>query len=237
METTKNIAFVPETKPLAIWSIFVQPLSTLGSLSQQPRWFLPLLLTAIYSTAINYYVTSRIGFVRLLAAVARSSGTIDPEAVIQSAMAHKTQIIVVQAVSAFLGGFVTPLFIALVLWLLVLSIGGDVIFKNVLAVAAHVALFTAVVKESMLAIAVTASNNLDTFNISNPLATNLGFFIHSNSPAASRILSSLDLITIINVLLIIVGLTKVSHKLSPTAACMIVIIPWSIYVAGSAWMA
>jgi hypothetical protein len=177
-------------------------------------------------------MVSRVGLARLIAIAAKSSATIDPDAMLQNAMAHQTQMIVMQSVFSFLGVFLTALSVAVVLWLLVLLAGGDTTFKNVLAVSAHVYFFTTVLKYSMLAVSLTVNNDPDTFNPLNPLATNLAFFIHAGSPAVSRILSCLDIITLATLFLFITGLSKVCDRLSRIAASVVVLVPWLLYVVG-----
>jgi hypothetical protein len=134
----------------------------------------------------------------------------------------------------FLGAFATSALIALILWLLVMLVGGDAVFKKVLALTAHVALFTAAVRETMLAVTVTLNGDLNSFDFNNPLATNLAFFVHSSSRFTARIFSALDIVTIATVVLLALGLTKVSKRVSPTAAWLVVIIPWALFVIGAA---
>src|SRR5262249_59642642 len=107
---------------------------------------------------------------------AHSNTSLGPDAVLQNALAHKTQVMLIQSISTFLGAFAVAAVVALILWLVILMIGGDTVFKNVLSVAAHVALLTTVARESMLALTVTVNNDFDSFDLNNPLATNLAFF-------------------------------------------------------------
>ena len=218
MENIKSRELLPDAAPAALWSIFFSPLATLNSLSRRPRWLFPLLLAGGYSTAVSYYVIARLGFVRLIAKTVQASPQLDPDTVVQNALAHQTQIMLFQSISTFLGAFATASLIALILWLVVLLVGGDVVYKNVLSVSAHVALFTTVVRQTMLAVTVTVNNDLDSFDFNNPLATNVAFFVHTSSKFAARILSSLDIVTITTVVLLALGLSKVSKRLSPTAA-------------------
>ena len=235
MENIKSRELLPEAAPFALWAIFFSPLATIESLSRRPRWFIPLLVAGIYSTAVSYYVIARFGFAALVAKSAQASSQLDPDMVLQHALANKTQIIVVQSISTFLGAFATSSLIALVLWLLVILVGGDAVFKKVLALTAHVALFTAAVRETMLAVTVTLNSDLNSFNFNNPLATNLAFFVHSSSRFTARVFSALDIVTIATVVLLALGLTRVSKRVSPTAAWLAVLIPWAIYVVGGAW--
>lgn len=230
MQDANTLELLPQDRPLPPWSVFFSPIATFNSLSQRPRWLLPLLIAAVYSTAANYYVVTRLGFVRLVARAAHANTSLDPEALLQNALAHQTQIMLIQSVSTFLGVFVTTAAIALILWLVILLFGGDTIYKNVFSVAAHAALLTIVAKETMFILAATVNNDLDSFDLDNPLATNLAFFVHLGSPAAVRIFSHLDVITISNLVLIALGLPRVARGLRPATSFMVVMLPWVIYV-------
>ena len=123
MENIKSRELLPEAAPFALWAIFFSPLATIESLSRRPRWFIPLLIAGIYSTAVSYYVIARFGFAALVAKSAQASSQLDPDMVLQHALANKTQIIVVQSIATFLGAFATSALIALILWLLVILVG------------------------------------------------------------------------------------------------------------------
>src|SRR5262245_19288656 len=107
MESTIAREFIAPQKRMKFWSIFLSPIATLESLSQEPRYFLALLAGAVYSTATSYYAVSRVGLARLVTAAAKASGAVDPDAMLQNAAAHGTQIIVAQSAFTFLGGFLT----------------------------------------------------------------------------------------------------------------------------------
>ena len=233
MELSREKSPAPGFRRLAFGSMFSRPAATLDSLSGRPRWFLPLLLAATYSVAVNYFVVRRIGLVRLMGAALQVNTAIDPQALLENAVAHKTEILFFQGLATFAGTLVTAFVVAKVLWLIITVIGQDVHFKKVLAVVAHVTMLTVVVRESMLALTATAMRNLDNLDLRNPLATNLAFFLHPRSPIASNLLGSLDLITLANIFLLALGLSKVSNRLSFRAACILVIVPWGVYVGVS----
>ena len=237
MEAIERSDVVQDARPVASWLIFVSPLRTLESLCDAPRWFIPLALAAVSSAAVDHYVSRRIGFEYLVLAAAKSTGTLDPDGMVHNALAHKTQILAIQSVGSFLGVFVTAAILALILWLLVLCVGGEVTYKRVLAVLAHVSLVYVGARQSMLALAVSLNQDPAALDLRNPLATNIGYFVHSSSPITARIFSSLDLLTLTAEILVVLGLTRVSRGLSRAAACAIVFIPWGLYVAGRAWMA
>jgi hypothetical protein len=213
--------------------MFSNPVAALGRLSENPSWFLPLLLAAVWSVAVNFYLVRRIGFVRLMSSTLQANAAFDRNAVIETALAHRAQILTIQWLLTFAGTFLTALVVAKVLWLVLTVVGKDVPFRSMLAVVAHVTMLTVVVKQSMLALTATVIGNLDNLNLRNPLATNPAFFFDLASPVAVRVLTSLDVITLANILLLALGLTRVVHGLSFRAACIVVTVPWGAFIGAT----
>jgi hypothetical protein len=236
MERSDQRPAAPGFRPPAFGSMFSRPAATLDSLREQPRWFYPLLVAAVYSAAVNFYVIWRIGLQRLMNASLQANVSVDPQAVLESALAHKTMILFSQGLASFAGTFVTAFVVAKVLWLILTVIGQDLYFRKVLAVVAHVTMLTVVIRQSMLAVTATVIPSLDNLDIRNPLATNLAFFLHPKSPLLFRLLSSFDLITFTNILLLGLGLNRVSNRLSFRTACILVLVPWGVYTGASLLM-
>jgi hypothetical protein len=220
-------------QPISFWSIFVRPLATLDSLRERPHWLYPVWVSGIVSVAANLYVIRRIGLVRMIEASIHAESIIDPQTVLQNALEHQLQILCFQAFSTLLGSFIIALGTATILWLLLTSCGYDMSFKKGLAVVAHVNLLFVVLKEFMRVLTVLLIQDMNRLDLSNPLATNLAFFVRTASPAVLRLLTSLDVITFANMALLIVGLTKVCGKLSVKTASVMVIGPWIIYLGAA----
>jgi len=213
--------------------MFTSPVATLESLRERPQWFYPVLLAAAFSVVANFYVIQRIGLERLVSAMAQAGVALDPQAAVQNAMAHQSQIFTVQALSTVVNVFLTALVIAKVFWLLLTLCGVDISYKKILAIVAHANMLAVVLRECMLVLTATFIRDLSTLDLRNPLATNLAFFAAPKSPVAFHILSSLDVITFVNVYFLVVGLTKVCARLSLSAASVIVVVPWAFYVAAT----
>jgi hypothetical protein len=218
---------------VSFWSMFVRPISTLDSLREQPRWLFPILISGIISAAVNLYVIQRIGLNRLIEATTNAKAMIDPQAILQNALDHKTQILFFQALSTFVGAFLVALVTAMILWLLLTVCGYNVSFKQGLAVVVHVNLLSVVLREGMMMLAASFIHDVNQFDLNNPLATNIAFFVKPASPAILKLLSSLDVITFINMTLLIVGMTKVCRKLPIKAASLMVLGPWMIYIGAN----
>jgi hypothetical protein len=219
-----------ETKPASFWSIFTNPLAALNALSIHPRWLFPVFLSATVSVVANLYIIHRIGFIRMIQTAAQSNGMIDLDGAIQSATAHQTQILCFQAISAFISAFLVPLGISLIFWLLLIMFRQDIPYKIILAIVAHVNLLSVILRQGMLALTVSILREPDAFNLKNPLATNLAFFLQPASPTAFHLLSSLDILTFLTLALLILGLTKACRDLSVQTAAVTVILPWILYV-------
>jgi hypothetical protein len=217
----------------SFWTLFVRPLSTLASLRERPRWLYPALISGIVSAAVNFYVVQRIGLIRMIEATTNAKAMIDAQAILQNALEHKTQILCFQALSTVISSFLAAFGTATVLWLLLILFGYDMPFKRGLAVVTHVNLLSVVLRECMMMLATTFIGDMNQFDLNNPLATNIAFFVKPASPAAMRFLTSMDVITFLNIALLIAGLTKVSGKLPVRTASMMVLGPWTIYLGAT----
>ncbi len=221
------------TRPVSFWLMFIRPVATLESLREQPRWFYPTLCAALISATVNLYLIRRIGLNSLINAIVQTETAFDREGLAQNALAHGNQILFFQSAATFLGSFLVALLTAKVLWLLLTLLGRDLPFKKTLAVVAHANMLSVVLREGMIVLSVSIIQNPQAFDLKNPLATNAAFFLHPSSPVFSRFLAALDLITALNLGLLIIGLTKIAPKLSLRMASITVILPWTAYVGAT----
>jgi hypothetical protein len=218
---------------VSFWSMFGRPLSTLDSLRERPRWLYPVLVSGIISVAANFYVIQRIGLARMIEGSIDARSTIDSQTILQNALEHQVQILCFQALSTFVGSFLVALGTAAILWLLLSLCGYDMSFKKGFAVVAHVNLLSVVIRECMMMLTAFFVQDMHRFDLNNPLATNIAFFVQTSSPVVLRFLTSLDAITFTNMALLIVGLTKICGKLSVKTASMMVIGPWALYIGAT----
>jgi hypothetical protein len=198
-------------------------------LQPRPAWVLPLLAAASYSVAVNMYVVWRVGFTRLVSMAIHANAALGSDAVLESAAARRTQILIFQGFSTFAGTFITALIVAKVLWLVLAVTGDETPFRRILAVVARATFWIALIRQSMLALTLVLLSNAEAFDIRNPLATNPAFFLRPTSPAAFRCLSALDVLTITNLVLLAVGISKASGRLSFRGAFAAVFAPWAVY--------
>jgi hypothetical protein len=216
--------------------MFISPIKTFDSLRAQPRWFYPLSFSAAVSAAANLFVVQRIGLVRLVEAAFSEKTVIDPQSAIQNVLAHQGQVLGVQSTSIMANTFVTALVTAMVFWLLLTLFGFDISFKKALAGVVHANMPPIVIKGCLITLTAAVIQDVSTFDLRNPLATNIAFFLQPSSPVAFRILIALDAIKIMNLVLLIMGLTRLCPKLPVGRASILVLIPWAIYVGGTIYI-
>jgi hypothetical protein len=221
---------------VSFWSMFVRPLSMLDSLRERPRWLYPVLVSGIISVAANFYFIQRIGLNRMIENSLDAKSAIDPQTILQNALEHQVQILCFQAFSTFVGSFLAALGTAAIFWLLLTLCGYDMLFRKVFAVVAHVNLLSVVLRECMMMLTAFFVRDMHRFDLNNPLATNIAFFVQTASPALLRFLTSLDVITFAHMAFLIVGLTKVCGKLSVKTASIMVIGPWAGYLGATITM-
>jgi hypothetical protein len=214
----------------APWPRILKSLIT-PSFQENPRWLLPILVSGVLSTLVNFYVIQRIGFMRLIQSATQERVVIDAEGVLENALANKNQILAIQAVTSFIGPFLIVLAVATVLWLLLVFLGYNVPFKTNLAIAAHANMLAVVIKELMLVVTITIIPDITNFDLNNPLATNLAFFFRPISPILLRLFFSLDALTFLNMAMIITGLNRACPKLSKGVAALMIGIPWVFYLS------
>jgi hypothetical protein len=227
---TVNENLLSGTATPTFLSMFSNPLQTLASMRQHPRCIAATAVTATYVTALSYYVIQRVGLQNILESTIRATASVDPDALIAHAMAQKSQILLMQGISGFVGTWISVFGMALLYWLLVLVVGADATYERIAAISAHVTLFTTVVKQSMIALAATMTATPAAFNVKQPLATNLGFFIKPHSRALMQLAVSTDIIALSGLFLTMYGIRKVSDRLSSAEAAGVVLVPWLLYV-------
>jgi hypothetical protein len=225
-----SIASIGKLKPVSFWSMFISPLATFDSLRDRPRWFLPVLFSAIVSAAANFYIIRRIGLIQLIKAASQSNHMIDPQVAAQNILEHQNRILAIQAASVFVNVFVIALMTAVVFWLLLTILGYSISFRKSLAAVSHANMLPVIVRGCMTALAAAIIQDAGALNLRNPLATNIAFFIQPSSPVALRLLTSLDAIVLANAILLAIGLTRVCPQLSARAAHAMIFICWAAYI-------
>jgi Yip1 domain len=194
--------------------IFIEPGETFEDLARKPDFIGPLTLLILVSVAVTETMLARIGAVRIVRTAIEQSGqgsAMSPEqidaavergAAFAGLLAHIVSIMGVPVFLAAVAGF----------GLLVLNgfFGARVGFKAAFSVACYANLPS--VLGGMMAVAVMLFGDPEHFNPQSPAPSDLGFFLDSQhtSRAVYRLASSLDIFVIWFLILLAIGLSRVS---------------------------
>ena len=197
---------------------FIAPSKTFADILRSTSWWLPLLLMVVSTTALNVVIDRQVGFDRVyanqIASSPRQSERLDSLEPAQKAeaMAGGTKVMrgITYAFPVFL--IVILLIYSLIVWgCFNFILGAKTTFPQVFAVSWYAALPNLLIP--LIAIAVLyLGNGADTYDVKNPVGTNLAYYLTSAPPMLRGALQSLDLIKLWSVGLQILGMAIVARK-------------------------
>lgn len=220
---------VDSTPALSQWErvadTFIAPSKTFADIRRSASWWMPWIIISLLVTAYAFTVQQKVGWAQVYENVLRQN----PKAMerLQQAppdrVAATTNISIKATQYSFYAQPILLLLVGLVtsavLWgTLNFGFGGRARFGEVYAVWFYASLPMALV--AILAI-ITLYSGLDpgTFNIKNPIGTNLGYYLSSDSPQwLIGMLSSIDVLKIWTALLLTIGCAKVAQIKKSSAA-------------------
>lgn len=197
---------------------FTAPSKTFNDIRRCASWWLPFLLGALVTYGFVFALQSRVGWDR----VAENAMKQNPRAEEQMANASPEQRASILSISkkitmgALYGSPVLALIaaavFALVLWGTINFVfGGEATFIQVFAVWMYGTLPLAI-KGILIAITLFAGIDPESFNLENPIGTNLGYFLPSETPRwLSTFASSIDLFSLWSYVLVGIGLAIVAR--------------------------
>jgi hypothetical protein len=230
VETTS----APLTQVQRVLYVFTAPTKTFTDILRSTSWWFPFLLSMIISYAFVFTVQSKVGWDKVTessmkvqnpSALERMDKLPPDDRQKQMAMARN----ITQGISYAIP-VMTLLFTAifsLVLWATInFGFGGRATFGQVFAVWIYGSL--PILLQSVLAtVALLAGLDTDTFNMNNPVGTNLGYYLPPDSPKWMMTLgSAVDPIWIWGFFLIGIGLAVVAKV--KRSSGLIVIFGWWI---------
>jgi hypothetical protein len=224
-----------------IAGVFFEPAKTFEDVARRPSFVAPLLLVIVASLLFTGLYSQHVGWERMI----RHQIETSPRAAQQTPeqrdqgiqMGTKIAPIFGYGIS-LVGVPVGTLICAAVLLVMVKIMSAPVSFKQVFAVMCYSAMPGLIY--IALSIVVMFLKNPDDFDIKNPLAFNPGALMDpaTSSKFLYSLATSLDLFSAWKIVLIAVGLKAAAGKtLSFTGALVAVLIPWGIWVLGSASLA
>ncbi len=258
METETNHPTVPDTSfpppspttpekppPNAFKNLFgviFSPQATFEAISRKPRWLLPFLLYLGLMFLYIYSLVHMMGFEKFMRSTLGSNPT---DQKVQQIEQFIKMVDEKPGMAAFLYinpaviGLLFPVVLAGILLLVVTLTGGTSSFKKVLSVIVHISFATTLVTTIFSVGPLLISGDFDRFDIQNPIASNVGFFLN---PAEMNkfiysLAGSIDLLSFWMIFLLATGLTAASENLKKKTAYICLIVLWAVWILGKASIA
>ena len=222
--------------------IFIEPGETFEDIARKPNFIAPLVLLMLVSFAVAEAMIMKIGIQRIIMqslVLGGQAAKMDPEQlsmVVQRSAAIYSKVI---PIIALLG---TPVFllIAAGFWLLVLNVffAQRASFKQVFSVTCYANLPSIV--GAVMAVVVIFYGDPDSFNPRNVAPTNPGYFMNplTSSHALLAVASSLDVIVLWFLVLLAIGLARVSRNKVKTGSIFLTYLGvWVLLVIAKVGMA
>lgn len=230
----------PLSEGARIVDTFIAPSKTFSDLGRTARWWswiVPILIISIFSTLFAYAVGQKVGYEKAADNVLQTRPKqYDRIQAMPPADRDRTM---QQVVSQTKSGTYTFPVVQIVILLIVAAVllgsftfvaNAKVSFKVVLAIVSYASLPT-IIKFLLATITLYAGISPDTFNVQNPVATNLGaLFNAADNPILYVAASFVDLVAIWTLVLTAIGFTSVSKVKMSTA--LVIIFAWYVVFAG-----
>ncbi|MHB8303257.1 MAG: YIP1 family protein [Acidobacteriaceae bacterium] len=222
---------------------YVSPEKTFLDIRRNASWWLPFLLGACVSLLFTYSVDRQIGFSKVAEAnIDRSAQMEQRMSALPEAQRGQTMRTIATTTKVFSYGYpvISFLFSLIIAGILMVSfnfgLGAQQPYKQYLAVWFYASLPFAI-KFALAAVAIFAGASSEQFDIQNPVGTNIGWYLSSDTPLWLRtLLTSADIFTIWTVVLLIVGCATVA-RVKRSSAAFIVVGWWVLAIVGFTAMA
>src|SRR5260370_29106867 len=205
-------------------NVFIAPSKTFTDLKRRANWFVPWLLLVIAGYAFVGVIAQKIGFRQITENQIRMSPKAQ-EKMAEMPAEQRGTVMGYRIMGVKIGSFGFPVF-ALVIYLIVAAvlmatfnfgIGAEVPFGPSLAIVIYARL-PEIIMLLLAIVALFAGADPDSFNLDNPVASNLGFLADvSAQPALYKLASAFDIFSIWVIVLTGIGFSCVSKVKQSTA--------------------
>jgi len=214
--------------------VFFSPGKAFADIALRPRWWIPVILSAILSTVYLNAFSSRVGWEQVIRQAMEQS----PQ--VQNMPAPQREQLIRNAAGIYkYVGYAAPVlslfyvFIISVGLLLLFDVmmGAEIGLKRLMGVVSYA--FLPLMIFTALSIVVLFLKNPEDFDLQNPLMFNVGAFLNSDAPAWLKAIGrSVDLFSFWVIALLAIGLVAASRKkMSFGKALTGIAIPWMLFVA------
>jgi hypothetical protein len=228
-------------------NIFLSPGETFEDINRKPTWIVPILVTIVFTLGFGYLMHSKILTEDVIermtrerieqALERRGAAPLPPEALEQQISLVK-KINQFWHVSALIGLFIVVLITASVYFLILLLLQAEAKFKKVFSVVSW-SWMPQAVAASIVGVVTLLMRDPETIDPTNPLATNLAAMLPAKDTAPSllTLASSADVFSLWFLILLSIGFSKISRRVSVGKAAVAVFVVWGLYVLAKAGLA
>ena len=206
---------------------FVAPTRAFTDLIRNASWWLPFLLYILSSVALAFTVQKKVGWEKTYDGIlAQNPRQQEQFANMPAGQAANAKAVGAKITAAITYGtpvvilVITAIAAAVLLGTLNFGFGGKAKFSQLFALYLHSAL-PLLIKTVLALIALFAGLGADAFNLQNPVGTNLGYYLASDSPKwLLAFASSLDIFVLWQIALLVIGcaiLARVSRGMAAVA--------------------
>jgi len=214
---------------------FVAPTATFRDILRSTSWWLPFVLMLVFSTGAMYTVDRHVGFNRVAENQVQASPS-QAQQLSQLTPEDRASQMEKRAIGTRYFSYLFPIFLlitfaiyaGIMLGTFNLGLGAKMTYGQVFAVSMYASLPYLVI--SLLTIVTVAfGDNSETFNLQNPVGTNLAYYLPDAAPWLKALLAQFDIVKLWSLVLSVVGLKTVS-KTSTGQAAAVVVGWWLLFV-------
>ncbi|MGC1783127.1 MAG: YIP1 family protein [Acidobacteriaceae bacterium] len=235
----------PETQPglsqiERVVDAYVAPTKIFTDIRRDASWWLPFILAILVSLFFVTSIDRKIGFdqvaqanVNRSASAQQRMSSLPPAQREQGMQIAATITKVISYAFPVIGLIIALISAAILMASFNFGLGAKATYGQYLAVWYYAGL-PMLIKFVLAAIAIFAGASAEQFDINNPVGTNIGWYLSSDTPLWLRTtLSSVDVFTIWTVALLIIGCATVA-RVKRSSAAFLVIGWWILIIVGSA---
>ncbi len=213
---------------------FVAPTATFKDILRSTSWWLPFVLMAVFSTTATYSIDRQVGFSRVAENQVQASPKQAEQLAELTPQARATQMRM-RAIGTRYTAYAMPvllllffaIYAAIMLGTFNFGLGARMTYGQVFAVSFYASLPYLLI--SLLTIlTVCFGSNQESFDMQNPIGTNLAYYLPDAAPWLKALLAQFDAIKLWTLALTVLGMKTVSKKSLGQAAA--VVIGWWLLV-------
>jgi hypothetical protein len=207
---------------------FVAPPATFRDILRSTAWWLPFVLMIVFSTAATYTVDRQVGFNRVAENQVRSSPK-QAEQMAELTPEDRASQMEKRAVGTRYVTYGIPVFLLLVFAIYAgimlgtfnFGLGARMTYGQAFAVSMYASL-PYLLTSLLTVLTVAFGNNAESFDLQNPVGTNLAYYLPDLAPWLKALLMQFDVVRLWSLALSIVGFKIVSGRTTGQAAAVVI---------------